>query len=119
MKGNEWARAGSMIVVVYTRKDYDCDIKGREYYLFDVGLSAAFLILRATELGLVAHPIAGYEEDRVKEILRLEDEMHVITLIIVGRHAETISSVLSDKQVEAEKTRPERMPFDKFARVVR
>ncbi len=119
MKGNEWARAGSMIIAVYTRKDYDCDIKGREYYLFDVGLSTAFLILRATELGLVAHPIAGYEEDRVKEILELEDEVRVITLVIVGKHTETISSILSDKQVEAEETRPERMPFDRIAHIVR
>jgi len=30
-------------------------------------MATAFIILRATELGLVAHPIAGYNEDAVKQ----------------------------------------------------
>lgn len=38
--------------------------KSMEYYLFDAGMSVAFLILRATELGIVAHPIAGCREEQ-------------------------------------------------------
>ena len=33
-RGNEWARAASMIIVVYSKKEYDCLIGGREYYLY-------------------------------------------------------------------------------------
>lgn len=114
-KGNEWTRLGSMIVAVVTRKDLDCDIKGREYYLFDTGMATAFLILRATELGLVAHPIAGYHEDKVKEILGIPEDMKVITLVIVGKHSETISPLLTEKQAEAERTRPPRLPLKEYA----
>ena len=92
-------------------------IKGREYYLFDTGMATAFIMLRATELGLVAHPIAGYKEDAIKEILGIPEEMKVITLVIVGKHAETISSLLSDKQAESEKNRPERLLLEEFAYV--
>lgn len=113
-RGNEWTRLSSMIIAVVTRKDLDCDIKGREYYLFDTGLATAFLILRATELGLVAHPIAGYQEDKVKEILGIPEDMKVITLIIVGKHSRTISPLLTEKQVEAERTRPPRLPLEKY-----
>lgn len=113
-RGNEWARYASMIIAVFSRRDYSCRIKGRIYYLFDVGLATGFLILRATELGLVAHPIAGYDEDKVKEVLDIPEDMKVITLVIVGKHSETISPVLSPKQVEDEKTRPERLPLEKF-----
>jgi nitroreductase len=73
--------------------------------------------LRATELGLVAHPIAGYNEDAVKEILGIPQDMEVIALIIVGKHSETISPLLTEKQAEAEKKRPERLPLEKFAYV--
>jgi len=113
-KGNEWAFAASLIIAVFGKKDTDCIIADREYYLFDIGLSTAFLILRATELGLVAHPIAGFKGKKTKEILGIPDDMTVITLVIVGKHSDTISPVLSEKQVEWEKTRPERLPFEQF-----
>jgi nitroreductase len=117
-KGNEWAQAASMIVAVYSRKDLDCDVKGREYYLFDLGLSTAFLVLRATELGLVAHPIAGFDEGSATEILGIGDEMKLITLVIVGVHSDGINDLLSEKQAEAEAERPERMPLEELARFI-
>lgn len=58
--GNEWSRAASMIIAVFSKPELDCIIKDRKYYLFDTGMATAAIILRATELGLVAHPIAGY-----------------------------------------------------------
>ncbi len=117
-QGNEWARAASMIVAVYSRRDLDCDVKGRAYYLFDVGLSTAFLVLRATELGLVAHPIAGFDEDEAKDILGIGEDMKLITLVIVGKHSDSINDLLSEKQAEAEAERPERSPVDEIARFV-
>jgi nitroreductase len=74
-KGNAWVQAASMIIAVFSQKDLDCLIKGREYYLFDTGIATAFVILRATELGLIAHPIAGFNEGAVKEILGIPEEM--------------------------------------------
>lgn len=118
-KHNDWAYAASMIIAVFSRKEDDCIIKEREYHEFDCGQSAAFLILRATELGLVAHPIAGYSPAKTKDILGIPEEYQVITLIIVGKHAETISPLLTPKQVEQEKNRPERFPLEKIAHLNR
>jgi len=114
-KGNEWAQAASMIIVVYSKKEYDCLIRDREYYLFDTGMATAFIILRATELGLVAHPIAGYDPKKVKKILNIPEDRMVITLIIVGKHSKEISPVLSEKQREAEKKRPQRKSLKEIA----
>ncbi len=113
-KGNEWATKASLVIAVFSEKQLDCEIKGREYYLFDTGMATAFLILQATELGLVAHPIAGYDEEKVKEVLNIPKEMKVITLVIVGKHSDEIGELLTDKQKEIEKERPERLPKDKF-----
>jgi nitroreductase len=112
--GNEWAKSASMIIAVFTRKEDDCIIHNREYYLFDTGMASAFLILRATELGLVAHPIAGYSPKKTREILRIPDNYNVITLIIVGKKSENINPVLSEKQVRDEKKRPERLKNNEF-----
>ncbi len=114
-EGNKWAYSSSLIIAVFSKKEDDCIIRDREYHQFDCGLGAGFLILRATELGLVAHPIAGYSPKKTKEILGIPEEYQVITLIIVGKHSEEINSNLSEKQVELEKERPARLNFDKFA----
>jgi len=114
-KGNEWAYSASLIVAVFSRKEDDCIIKDRVYHQFDCGLAVGFLLLRATELGLVAHPVAGYSPKKTKEILGIPDEYEVITLINVGKYSEKISPVLSEKQVEWEKNRPERLAFEKIA----
>lgn len=115
-KGNEWANDASAIIAVCSKPDLDCVLKdGRRYYAFDVGMSVGILMLRATELGLVAHPIAGYSPDKVKEILGIPQEYEVITLIIIGKHSSEIKPILSEKQVAAEKERPPRLPLEGFA----
>jgi len=113
-KGNEWAQRASMIIVVLSKKEYDCIIGERLYHQFDTGMATAFLILRATELGLVAHPIAGYNPKKTREILGIPDDLEVITLVNVGKHASTIHPILSEKQATIEKKRPDRFPLEKF-----
>ena len=112
--GNEWAQSASMIIAVFSKREDDCIIRDREYYQFDSGMGVGFLILRATELGLVAHPIAGFSPKKTREILGIPEEYQVITLIIVGKHSKQINPVLSEIQVEAERTRPERIPLERF-----
>ena len=114
-RNNDWVQAASMIIAVFSRNDSDCIIKTREYYLFDTGMATAFIILRATELGLVAHPIAGYDEEGAKMLLSIPEEARLITLVMVGKHSETIGPLLTEKQAEAEKERPERLSLEKFA----
>jgi len=113
-KGNEWIHRASMIIAVLSKKEYDCIVGERVYYQFDTGMATAFLILRATELGLVAHPIAGFSPKKTREILGIPDDLEVITLVNVGKHASIIYPELSEKQAEIEKKRPERFPLEKF-----
>ncbi len=113
-RGNQWAERASLIIAVFSEPDLDCRIKGRDYFLYDTGTATGFLILRATEIGLVAHPIAGFDEQMVKEILHIPDYMTVITLLIVGKRAADINPVLSEKQLEWEKKRPKRIEVDEF-----
>jgi nitroreductase len=113
-KGNEWTFRASMYVAVFARKEDDCVIKDREYYLFDTGIAVGHMVLRATEIGLVAHPIAGYSPAKVREALGIPAEYQVITIINFGRKVGDTSG-LSEGQLEAEAKRPEREPVGKFA----
>jgi len=113
-KGNEWIHAASLIIVVFGKKDDDCSPKERDYYLFDLGQASAFIQLRATELGLVAHPVAGFKQTKTREILGIPEEYTVITLINIGKKSNEINPVLSEKQVSWEKERPKRKSLEEF-----
>jgi nitroreductase len=114
-KNNDWTGLCSMMIAVFTKPDLDCVIKDRVYCLFDTGMATAFLILRAWDLGLVAHPIAGFDPAKVKAILKIPDEMTLITLVIVGKKKDAVDPILTPKQAAQEKDRPERFPFEMFA----
>jgi nitroreductase len=111
---NAWAHAASMIIVAFSRKEDDCIIKDREYHLFGCGLATGFLVLRATELGLVAHPIAGFSPKKTREILRIPEAYQITSLILVGRKTEALNPVMTPKQVAEEAARPARFPLERF-----
>ncbi len=106
-KGNEWAHKASMIAAVFAKKDDDCVVKEREYYLFDTGMAVSSMVLRATELELVAHPIAGYDPAAVSKTLGIPEGYMVITLVIFGRRSLDLSG-LNENQAAGEPDRPPR-----------
>lgn len=112
--GNMWAYKASMIIVVLGKKEDDCVIYDRIYYRFDIGMATSAMILRATELGFVAHPIAGYSPKKTRAILGVPDDIDVITLVIVGKHSDKINPVMSKKQIKNERKRPKRKPISDF-----
>jgi nitroreductase len=110
-KGNSWARNAPLILVVCARLDDDCKLADRrDYYLFSTGIAVGEMLLRATELGLIAHPIAGYNALAIKQELGIPDDHVLITLVICG-HPGTDVSLLSEKQLLAERERPLRKPI--------
>lgn len=112
--GNKWAKKASMIITVLGKKEDDCVIYDRIYYRFDIGMATEAMILRATELGLVAHPIAGYSPKKTREVLGIHDDIDVITLVIIGKKSKKINTSLNNKQIDAEKKRPKRKQIKKF-----
>jgi glutaredoxin-dependent peroxiredoxin len=109
-KGNSWALKAPLIFVVCARLDDDCKLADRrDYYLFSTGLAVGEMMLRATGLGLIAHPIAGYDVLSLKKKLEIPDDQVLITLVMCG-YPGTDVSMLSEKQLLAEKERPPRKP---------
>ena len=108
-ENNSWAHNASLIIAVVTEPSLDCRMKdGREYSFFDTGIACGFLMLRATEMGLVAHPMAGYDQAAAKELLGVPEDMTLINLIAVGAHAENYEELLEGDRLKSEANRPVR-----------
>ena len=67
-----------VIIVACARPGDDVVHDGKEYYLFDVGMAVGNMLLAATDLGLVTHPMASFNEAEVKRILCIPDDVRVV-----------------------------------------
>ena len=85
-KGNEWAAKAPVLAVVCARKedDYSRDDNPVEYYQFDCGMATLSLLLGAAELGLMGHPMAGYDAIAIKDVLDIPDDYHVLCVVSLG-----------------------------------
>ncbi len=112
-EGNEWAEEASVVIAVLSNSNDDCVMGKKEYAFFDTGIATGFLMLKATELNLVAHPIAGFNARKVKKLLDIPGEMNLLTLIIIGKHA-NLKNYIKYNRIELEENRPIRHDKNKF-----
>jgi len=112
--GNYWAKPAPVILAVASRRDLDCMLSDRrDYFLFGCGMAVGNLMIQATSMGLIAHPIAGYKPEQVKIALGIPVDYTLITLVIVGRPGDP--STLSDKHRAIELGPRDRRPLKAVA----
>jgi nitroreductase len=85
-RGNQWAAAAPVIVVLCARESDDVvrDDDPVKYYQFDTGMACMSLLLGAVELGMMGHPMAGWDAPKVKAALDIPDEYHVMCVVSLG-----------------------------------
>lgn len=130
---NEWVFRGSMFVAICGREQDDDSVtvvhrsysshgeqtvtSDRPLFLFDLGIATGFMMLRATELGWIAHPIAGYDEPITKDVLGIPEDDDLVAMLIVGKRStseQDIDSLPPDLQAD-ERQRPAREELSAFA----
>jgi len=75
---NAVVREAPVIIIACANPSDDLVIGGREYCMFNVALAVENMLLAATDLGLVTHPMTGVDEDEMKKILGIPDEVRFV-----------------------------------------
>jgi nitroreductase len=84
-RGNSWAKTAPLLIIGFSKPELDCQPKdGRQYYLFDLGMAVQLLMLQATELDLIARPMAGYDPEILKDEFDFPDGYEIYVMIAVG-----------------------------------
>ncbi|MBN1836393.1 MAG: nitroreductase family protein [Spirochaetales bacterium] len=113
--GNYWARKSPLIVVVLTEPELDCRLSDRrDYSFFSTGLAVENLVLQAFREGLIAHPIAGYKPEGIKEALGIPQELVLLTLVIIGYPGD--EAHLNEKHLALEHSPRDRKPPEEVIR---
>ncbi len=87
-RGNAWAKNAPLMIVVATREDGGCGAHGLPYHMMDVGLAVENMLLQAVHVGLMGHPTAGWNEERLKTTLGIPEEYRVVTVVFFGHPAD-------------------------------
>ena len=87
-EGNQVVKGAPVVIIACANPSDDLVIDGKEYYLFDTGLAVENMLLAALDLGLVTHPMAGINEDELKKVLGIPDEVRFVAATPLAYPAE-------------------------------
>ncbi len=85
---NQIVREAPVLILACASPSDDDIHEGREYYLFDVGLAVENMLLAATDLGLVTHPMTAVFEDKLREVLHIPAEVRFLVATPLAYPAE-------------------------------
>ena len=72
-QGNAVVREANVLIFAFANHGENVMPDGAYFYPTDVGLAFANLLLAATDLGLVTHPMAAVNRDELKKVLGVPD----------------------------------------------
>ena len=86
---NRWIKKVPVIIVACADPDLSGVRNGINYYSVDVAIAMEHLILAATDAGLGTCWIAGYSENKLKELLRIPNRIKVVAISPLGYSTDT------------------------------
>lgn len=122
-EGNRaWAPAAPLLFAVAALPAHDASPKNfdgstREVWALHAGIAIGNLMVQATELGLVAHPMAGFDEASIRAVFGAPEDARIVAVMAVGYPGDPAS--LPD-DLAARETAPQvRLPLEHLLAVDR
>jgi nitroreductase len=97
---NQEVRNAPVIIVICAREEDDVIRDDKPYYLFDAGLAVENLLLAATDLGLVTHPILSLDEAETRRILGIPGDYRVVLATPLAYPAESSYDEAAEERLD-------------------
>lgn len=109
-RGNAYAKAAPVLIALCGNPDDGQIVEGKQYFLMDAGMALENLLLQAVALDLHAHPMGGFDETMVRDVLGIPEQVRVLALIAIG-HPGRLED-LDERTRERELRQRTRKPHD-------
>lgn len=94
-KNQLWAARAPLLIFILARRKFRQGGRENRHAPFDAGAAWISLALQARKLGLYAHAMAGFSQEKAYELLKVDPEAyHIMAAVAVGYRGE--SGHLSD-----------------------
>jgi len=108
----QWARHAPVLILSVARLNSVSTGKPNRYAFHDVGQATANLALQAAAMGLMAHPMAGFDAEKARSEFAIPEGFDPLAVIAVGYPGDHAN--LSDKLRERELAPRQRKPTRDF-----
>jgi nitroreductase len=110
-----WAPAAPLLCAVaalpgidYTAENFDGS--SRELWAFHAGLATGNLLVQATAMGLVAHPMASFDEPTARRAFGAPEDVRILAIVAIGYPGDP---ALLPEDLRAKEEAPQwRLPLD-------
>jgi nitroreductase len=113
--GNAWALKAPVLMLSVARETFEQNGKPNRWAQHDTGLATENLLLEAVELGLAAHPMAGYDAERARSEFGIPEGFTPIAMIAIGYPYRGKLEGLDEKLRAKELASRERKPIGEIA----
>jgi nitroreductase len=115
VEGNAWARQAPVLMLSVARDTFEKNGKPNRWAQHDTGLATENLLLEAVELGLAAHPMAGYDSGRAGTEFGIPEGFTSIAMIAIGYPYQAQLEDLDEKLRGKELASRDRKPIGEIA----
>jgi nitroreductase len=81
---HQWAKNAPVLMLSLAKKHFSRNGKPNRHAWHDTGTAIGFLLLKATELDLYVHQMAGFFPDKAHEIFSISNEYDPVAMMAVG-----------------------------------
>ncbi len=86
MVGNQpWCASASVLIVALSAKQFTRNGKPNPVHSLDTGMAVQNLLLQGAALGLVCHPMAGFDRGKTRVALIVPEDHEIECMIAVGK----------------------------------
>jgi nitroreductase len=79
-----WAKNAPVLVVTLAKKNYQYQDRPNQFAWHDVGMATAHMLLQTTELGLLSHPMGGFDKDIITAAFNIPEILEPVAVIALG-----------------------------------
>lgn len=80
----QWVQNAPLLVIVVTRTNLIYKNKPNEWAEYDTGAAAISMALQASDLGLMAHQVGGFDEHIIQQEFHLPENCIPMTIMVIG-----------------------------------
>jgi nitroreductase len=80
-----WAGKAPVLLAVCAKRAFSHDGSENRNHAFDAGAAWVLFALEARRRGLYAHAMAGYDDEKARQVLRVPEGYEVLAFVALGR----------------------------------
>ena len=85
LPGNQtWAQSAAVLLVAMYRKRFSRNDKRNPWAAHDLGMANAQLLLQAVDRGIYGHLMAGFDREKIKQLLNLNSSIEPLCMGALG-----------------------------------